>query len=78
MWFRTLVVAVVGALLAGSSLIAQQPAQIGESLRVQVSGPVGLQAALAREGVIGDHAVCKSQINFDLRAANLGRSAPLA
>ena len=37
------------------SLFAQQSAQLGESLRVQVSGPVGLQAALAQRGVIGDH-----------------------
>ena len=37
------------------SLSAQQSAQLGESLRVQVSGPVGLQAALAQRGVIGDH-----------------------
>ena len=37
------------------SLSAQQDAPLGESLRVQVSGPVGLQAALAQHGVIGDH-----------------------
>ena len=37
------------------SLSAQQNAPLGESLRVQVSGPVGLQAALAQHGVIGDH-----------------------
>ena len=72
MWFRTLVVAVVGALLAGSSLIAQQPAQIGESLRVQVSGPVGLQAALAREGVIGDHVEIHQQGSWQTATVIVG------
>ena len=36
-------------------LAAQQPAPIGESMRVQITGSSGLQQALADQGVIGDH-----------------------
>lgn len=49
---RFLFVALV-TLLAG--VPAQSKSQIGESLRVMVSGRVGLQQALVAQGLIGDH-----------------------
>ncbi|HIE70343.1 MAG TPA: hypothetical protein EYP98_09245 [Planctomycetes bacterium] len=48
--------AVILGLLCGLvSLPAQQQAPIGESMRVQISAALGLQAALAKLGVSGDH-----------------------
>ena len=37
------------------NLPAQQQTSVGESMRVQISGAPGLEAALANHGVIGDH-----------------------
>jgi len=75
--------AAIFAVLCGIvSLSAQQPAAIGESLRVQITGAVGLEAALSDLGVIGDHvrlhheggwqsatAILSQQELRDLRAA---------
>jgi len=61
------------SLLVLPSLRAQQSAQIGESMRVQITGRPGLQAALAAQGVIGDHVQVHEQDGWQTAVAIVGR-----
>ena len=76
MLLRVLSVLFCAALLskaAPAQQAGQPTASLGESLRVQVSGPVGLQAALAREGVIGDHVDVHQQGAWETATVIVGK-----
>ncbi len=77
MLLRALSVLYCAALLREATPAQQtgQPAAaLGESLRVQISGPVGLQAALAREGVIGDHVEVHQQGAWETATVVVGEA----
>jgi hypothetical protein len=71
MLLRTLLVALVASF---ASLHAQAKPDLGESLRVMVTGRIGLQQALSAQGVSGDHVVLHRSRGWENAKITVGRS----